>query len=267
MKKSVKIALIVTCSVAAAGVLLYFVGGGLYYRRRAEKEFRRLNEDAPLYPYADRAVPGEYVPVTYGEWTVSSPVTLNCLAQSEEDSAVRHRIFTGDFGGGQVLVMFLERNDFGTLDLMNADLETTVGKRRAKRILIDYCERLGRPVTDWYTLYDFMYHLDSSDCGIASGVRSGMAFYTFAYMKENMLSDYDAWEYHTDSADGFVMRVNPENEEDAKNKCGAFVELYPKDERNTVYTLLIKAPDEDTLYAMVNSAELDPSKAETGDTQ
>ena len=55
--------------------------------------------------------------------------------------------------------------------------------------------------------------------------------------------------------------LNSPGDEDSVMPFGEIVELFPKSDRNTVYTLHIKASDEDTLHKMVHSVQLDPSRA------
>ena len=261
MKKGAKFFLISACALAVTAAALYLTLAGLPVYRKAVQEFSDIDtETADPYPYAGLAVPEDYIPVTFGEWTVSAPVQLVPRYPDETESETRKRVYIADLGeNGMILVSFMERNEYGKLDLMNVTTDMPAEKQAASDLLNDYAESLGRPVSDWYSLFDFMYRLRTDDCQFPYTLRKGLAFYTYAYMKNEMLSAFPAWEYHTENADGYVMRSFKNDP-----SKGAIIELYPKSDRNTVYSLMIKASDEDILYRMVNSAKLDPAKAGGG---
>ena len=266
MKKGAKIFLISACALAVTAAALYLTLAGLPVYRKAVQEFPDTDtETADPYLHAGLAVPEDYIPVTFGEWTVSAPVQLVPKYPDETESDLRKRIYIADLGeNGMILVNFMERNDYGKLDLTNVTTDMQAEKKAAADLLTDYAESLGRPVSDWYSLFDFMYRLRTDDCKFPYSLRKCLAFYSYAYMKHEMLPAFPAWEYHTENADGYVMRGFESNKPDSKPNSGAIIELYPKSDRNTVYTLMIKAPDDDTLYRMVNSARLDPARAGGG---
>ena len=259
MKKALKITLITAAALAGTAVILRFTLGGLPFLLQAKKNYPETDTViAEPYPDDGRETPADWKPLTLYEWTVYAPAELECVWK-EGDSEIRKRLYTAEYGENKrVQVVLQPRDEFGELDLVTLAADAGKDERVAKEMLTDYCESLGRPVTDWYTLYDFIYHLRFSDCSITS-LKKGLAFFVFSYIKSEAAWLLDTWEFHTENADGFVL--NAPSHEDSVMPFGEIVELFPKSDRNTVYTLHIKASDEDTLHKMVHSVQLDPSKA------
>jgi hypothetical protein len=264
MNKGIKITLLTLGSIIAVGGGAVLAFGGKPFVTRATQEYPDTDAlTATPYPYGDRAVPADYVPLTRGAWTVSAPAELVC-AYKDGDSAVRKRFYTAEYGtDGRVGLVFMDPYAFGELDLTGGVEKSKVGAGIADYVMRSYAKKLGYPMDSWYTLYDLCYHLTSKDAG--SSLRNGMGYYLFACLKdETVLSD--AWEFHTDTADGFIQINYAAEDSSTVTPYGAVVDLFPRSDRNTAHDLIIKASDEDTLINMINSLQFDPTKAEGADS-
>ena len=264
MKKGLKITLIVTGAVLGCGAL-FLAFGGIPYVRMAERDFP--DNDAYLYepyPYGDRTVPEDYIPLTCNEWTFSAPVQLISKAENDNDTENewKQRAFVGDYGTDKhVTVIITLPDDMGEFDI-TGELDENSSALKTKLsdfVLNGYSKKLGYPITDYYTFEDFLYRLSSKDAGIS--FRNGMAYYGFSKLK-NMLVSFPLWEYHTDNADGNMKQVVQTTKDDGTNPhYTTYINLIPKNNRNTVCTAILQATDEDVLYNMINSVQIDPEKA------
>lgn len=262
MKKGLKIALIVISAVIVGGGGAFLAVGGKPYLDMADRDYPdNAQYIAVPYPYADRTVPEDFIPLTYGEWTVSAPVQLESMYQKPEDAEIKKRMFNAKYGDNQsVTVIFTVSESMGEVDLTGASKDgNTVATRLRDFVLNGYAKNKGYTLDNWYNLEDFLYHLKREDAGIS--YRSGMAYYSFAMMQSKMLWP-NAWEFHTDNADGFIqVSILGEDEEtDRSHRCRAYVDVFPKSDPNTICTAILASMDEDTLYQMINSLQLDPSR-------
>lgn len=263
MKKGTKIALVIIGAVAA-GCALTLAFGGIPLVKKADQEFT-LYQDVEItpYPYAGRGVPDDYVTLTCNEWTVSTPVELECRYTGEEDSDIKKRAFSTKSDDGHFTSVFFGRPDeMGEVNLADAaEGENPVIVWLRDFIMNGYAKQHGYDIKDMYTFSDYMYHMDREHPGIS--LRSGLAYYGFAKSQDLALElDMETWDFHTENADGWFFVMNKAEEEDSPASFGGTLELYPKDDRTMCYTVSLRAPDEETLTYMLNSVKLDPGKAE-----
>lgn len=265
MKKGIKITLITLGSIVIVGGGAVLAFGGIPFVKQAEKEFTETDTlTAAPYPYGDREVPSDYVTMTRSGWTVSSPAELECAYKKEGDSELRKRVYSAHYGDDKtVALVFMEPYAFGELDLTGEVGESKIGAGLANFVMQSYAKKLGYPLDNWYSLYDLSYHLTSEDSG--SSLRNGLGYYLFAYLKNEIVSS-KAWEYHTDSADGFIQINYAAEGSSFSTPYSVIVELFPKNDRSTAHDLILKASDEDTLISMINSVQFDPTKAEGADS-
>lgn len=260
MKKGIKIALLTLAGLIVGGGAVILAFGGRPFVRQAGEDFQNTDSvTATPYPYGDRAVPDDYIPVTFGGWTVSAPVQLESVYK-EGDNELRKRVYTADYGtDGRLGLFFVEPYAFGALDLTGQLEDKKVSSGIADFVMKSYAKKLGYQLTDWYTLFDLVYHLTSADAG--SSLRNGLGYYLFAYLKEETVS-HPAWEFHTKTADGFIQINYAAEDSPSQTPYGVIAELFPKNDRNTAHDLILKASDEETLINMINSLQFDPTKAE-----
>ena len=262
MKKGTKIALVIIGAVAA-GCALTLAFGGIPLVKKADQEFTRYQDvEITPYPYAGRGVPDDYVTLTYNEWTLSTPVELECQYAGEDDAETKKRMFRAEYGDGKfATVFFLLPDEEGEVDLTGAsEGNNPIMVRLRDFIMNGYAKQHGYEIKDMYTFSDYLYHMDREHPGIS--LRSGLAYYGFAECQDNAIL-FNKWDYHTDNADGWFDIMNKAEEEDSPASFGGSLELYPKDDRSMRYSVILKASDEEKLSHMLNSVKLDPGKAET----
>ena len=102
MKKGTKIALISVGALLVGGGGIFLAVGGKPYLDMADRDYPgNAQYIAVPYPYADRTVPEDYIPLTCGEWTVSAPVQLESMYLKPEDPEIKKRMFTAEDGDNQ----------------------------------------------------------------------------------------------------------------------------------------------------------------------
>ena len=272
MKKGLKITLIIAGAVLMCCVLV-LAFGGIVLVNTADRDFNLYTEHHfELYPYADRGVPADYtetmtfsdwtVPTSNYEWTISTPVKLECLATGDEnESRGRKQIYSVEFGDDQfITVYFASPSDMEEADLTGAsEGDNEIVVRFRDYILNGYARKHGYEITDTFSFFDYILHLDREHPGIS--LHSGMAYYGFAKYQNELLGYNDLiWEMHTENADGYFYREDSQGPS-GEYRYGGCLDLCPKDDRSMTYMALVKASDEEMLTYILNSMDLRPCEA------
>ncbi len=252
MKTGLKITLIAV-GIAAIGSTVFLAGfGGMYYKKRAEEQYgEALKFVAEAYPYADLAVPADYVSRTQQGVTLMMPVNLEQLS-TDPESPKYNVYFSED---KTQMVMYQKPFDFGKLDLAEID------NNASARLLEKFCRSMDRePLSDWYSYYDLIYHMTIDDCNIHSAKQAAV-FESFAYAKsESVTGLYDTcWDWTNPAGDkGFIFMSERKERDSTLYPNGVYysvlVELF---DGNISYDTMIRANDLETCCRIANSVQIE----------
>ncbi len=139
-------------------------------------------------------------------------------------------------------------------------------KPRLRWRLDSYFRKIGkeRP-QDWCSLSRVLYDLDMKDSNPHSYTDSGI-FYFLALLKSKMIPLYPSHAYLFENESGIGTVSIREPREDATG-YSAYIDLFSRDDLNTDVMAVVNAPDAETLYQIINSAERVPYEAPEPDPQ
>lgn len=249
MKKGLKITLIAVGSVIGLGAIAFFTLGGLPFKKLAEKNCPILNYTASAYPYADLTAPADFETIEKEGISLKAPAGLHPKDDSDPEHMLsRAYVRDGDSATG---IIVLEPYDFGALALAETD------NRLTDDLIADFCKSVGQPpLTDWYSFYDLMYHLNLEDCSVHSFRQANM-FYIFALAKEEVIvGAWESWDFQTDDGAGFIQLSRTPETTPENPRYTIQVQLFGNDDRNLSHDVLISAAELETCCQIANSIRL-----------
>ena len=194
----------------------------------------------------------EYQTVTVEGVTVDIPGNLHNDPdhKSEYDSIndlYRRTYFSDekDLQKSDCMVMFMEKFEMDINDLTD-DL-----KKRYPKEYRSLLRKLGKKqIGDIYEFYDVLYSLDEIDSKKLSENEFTLYAELMVYRQILSSDDKHIYRFENDSCRGFVKDWSKED------AIGYVVEIYPKKKPSESYSVLLKTPDEETAYKIINSIRI-----------
>ena len=115
-----------------------------------------------------------------------------------------------------------------------------------------YCNKLGKEMpTDRYSYMDILFRTDSNTWNVLDKKQTVVK--TVLLTMKSMLAEPlngEAYHFETDAAAGYISPYGD-------NRDKYMIEVFDMKDPDTSYTVIVSAPDEDTMYKMINSVRID----------
>ena len=263
MKKALKITGIVLAALVALAIAAVMFTGIVQYIIISKFVSPMDNIVYSEWPNYDAGTLTEYKTVSYKpendkaafEMTISADIPVDMLGKLDEDGnrgAYTDRVFITDGAPkGNCATVFFTGSHFTEPPKITDDDRA---KGVSEKDIDDFCTKeLGKqPIRSYYDMLDVIYSADTSKCNVLS--KKETTFYMlFGTYRAVLCSEPDeeiVYHFEKENIRGFITEYKNE-------QYSVYVNVFDRNDLNTEYSILVSAPDKETVYKIVNSIRLE----------
>lgn len=245
MKKFLKVTSITVGSIFALIFLAWLIVPALpsylLIKNHYKNNLECLNYTTMPYTHGDTETPKDFIEAEYEGLYLKMPSGMkNKYADNDEHKALSDRVFTDTENNVNIIFFETDKSDIPSEEY-----------EQLKKLY-------HKTPENYYELWDIIHTVKFDDLSVFKH-KASAAMLAWAEIKSSTPhgSDSTVYKIETENAVGFVSMIGHRQKDEKHEELYKYaVELFDKDDLDTIHSAIIGSKDQETIWQIVNSADI-----------